>query len=159
MPSHLPPDEPRVVRAHAFVLRDGRILVLEQAAGARWWETPGGTLEPGESPEDAVVREVLEETGVRIESPVLLRPWSYENRRGDVVGCCTYVAAATEGDVILSDEHARFDWLTVEEYAERYCPEDVHPTTAPWVRAFLAEMREDCRLLREWLAHRQPIAG
>jgi 8-oxo-dGTP pyrophosphatase MutT (NUDIX family) len=130
----------------------------EQAAGARWWETPGGTLEAGESHGDAIVREVLEETSLRITAPHLLREWQYENRRGDVVDCYTYATDGAQGEVMLSDEHTRFDWLTVEEYAERYCPEDVHPTTAPWVRAFLAEMRADCRLLREWLAHRQQLA-
>ncbi len=33
-----------------------------------WWFTPGGGLEPGETPRDAALREVLEETGIRLPS-------------------------------------------------------------------------------------------
>lgn len=46
------------------------LLVYENQAGA--WSTPGGAIEPGEAPEDAVVREVWEETGLWVE-PVALR--------------------------------------------------------------------------------------
>lgn len=48
---------------------DGRLLLVlrgrEPAAGL--WSIPGGKVEPGESREDAVRREVLEETGLRVE--------------------------------------------------------------------------------------------
>lgn len=47
---------------------DGKYLItqrkLDKAWGAGWWEFPGGAVRAGENPEDAVVREVREETGV-----------------------------------------------------------------------------------------------
>ncbi|WP_078307375.1 MULTISPECIES: NUDIX domain-containing protein [unclassified Mycobacterium] len=54
-----------------FVLRDGRFLMGRRhgAHGAGMWSVPGGWIERGESPESAAIREVWEETGVRITHP------------------------------------------------------------------------------------------
>jgi len=54
----------------AAILRDGRVLAARRtspAATAGRWEFPGGKVEPGETPEAALVREVVEELGCRIE--------------------------------------------------------------------------------------------
>jgi len=53
--------------AAAGVWRDGRVLMTRRPAGGPFgllWEFPGGKLEPGESPEQALVRELREELGV-----------------------------------------------------------------------------------------------
>jgi 8-oxo-dGTP pyrophosphatase MutT (NUDIX family) len=52
--------------AVAAVVRDqhGRVLVQQQHDGS--WSLPAGAIEPGETPSAAVVREVLEETGLRV---------------------------------------------------------------------------------------------
>jgi ADP-ribose pyrophosphatase YjhB (NUDIX family) len=44
-----------------------RVLLVHQSYGSRRWALPGGLLEPGESPQDAAVREVREELGVEFE--------------------------------------------------------------------------------------------
>lgn len=54
--------------ALALVWRRGRLLITRRPAGvhlAGFWEFPGGKLRPGETPEDAAVREVVEEVGLR----------------------------------------------------------------------------------------------
>ena len=55
------------VVAAALVDTDGRVLVAERPAGKHLsgrWEFPGGKLEPGETPEAALVRELAEELGI-----------------------------------------------------------------------------------------------
>lgn len=73
----------------AGVLRDaqGRVLLAQRPPGkhlAGFWEFPGGKLEPGESPQLALVRELHEELGVQIEpqdgTPLIRIPWRYGER-------------------------------------------------------------------------------
>jgi 8-oxo-dGTP diphosphatase len=54
----------------AAIVRDGRVLTARRtspASAAGRWEFPGGKVEPGETPEAALAREVVEELGCRIE--------------------------------------------------------------------------------------------
>ncbi|WP_221347641.1 (deoxy)nucleoside triphosphate pyrophosphohydrolase [Streptomyces beigongshangae] len=60
----------RIVVVGAAVLDDGRLLAARRSAPAELagrWELPGGKVEPGESSERALVRELREELGVRAE--------------------------------------------------------------------------------------------
>lgn len=66
------------VAAYGVIVEDGRILL------AHWsqtknpaWTMPGGGIDPGEDPKDAVVREVFEETGFEVEVDELLGIDSY----------------------------------------------------------------------------------
>ncbi len=63
-------------RYQGAIIRDGEILLIqhrEHATGAAYWLLPGGGMEPGETPEATVAREMREETGldVRVERLVL----------------------------------------------------------------------------------------
>jgi 8-oxo-dGTP diphosphatase len=62
------------VVACALVDPDNRILLAERPAGkamAGLWEFPGGKLEPGERPEQTLIRELHEELGITVEEPCL----------------------------------------------------------------------------------------
>lgn len=129
------------------------MLVLQQSGGVRWWEQPGGTLEPGEDAASAAIRETFEETGLRIEAPELLRIWSYRNARGEEVESYAYVAAAPPGEIHLSEEHCAYAWMAIDDYVVGYC-NDALIEAVPQRADFLRGLRENCALFREWLRAR-----
>ncbi|NEL27756.1 MAG: NUDIX domain-containing protein, partial [Xanthomonas perforans] len=60
--------------AAALVDRDGRVLVQQRPPGtsmAGLWEFPGGKVEPGETPEAALIRELDEELGIAVDHSCL----------------------------------------------------------------------------------------
>ncbi|GAB2588884.1 NUDIX hydrolase [Microlunatus antarcticus] len=80
-PVENPANRPRVTRRTVRVLLlnpDGATLLFEDSdpglVDVRWWVTPGGGIDPGESETEAAVREVREETGFDLDPGVLLGP-------------------------------------------------------------------------------------
>jgi 8-oxo-dGTP diphosphatase len=74
-----------LVAACALVDADGRVLITERPEGkqlAGLWEFPGGKVEPGETPEETVVRELREELGIETKvaclAPLTFASHSYE---------------------------------------------------------------------------------
>ncbi len=68
-----------LVVAAALIDGDGRVLVSQRPAGkdlAGLWEFPGGKMEPGEPPEEALVRELGEELGILVR-PACLAPLTF----------------------------------------------------------------------------------
>ncbi len=51
----------------AAVIKNGQGDILFQYPGGEYWSLPAGAIEPGETPEEAVVREVWEETGLKVQ--------------------------------------------------------------------------------------------
>ena len=63
-----------LVVAVALIDADGRVLIAERPEGkqlAGLWEFPGGKIEPGERPEETLIRELHEELGITVEEPCL----------------------------------------------------------------------------------------
>ena len=63
-----------LVAACALVDADGRVLIAERPPGkamAGLWEFPGGKVEPGERPEDTLIRELSEELGITVREACL----------------------------------------------------------------------------------------
>ena len=73
-----------VVGVGGVVVRDGRALLIRRGKEPLYgrWAVPGGTVELGESLEDALVREMEEETGLRVEPVEVLTVFDRIDREG-----------------------------------------------------------------------------
>jgi 8-oxo-dGTP diphosphatase len=103
------PDDAQTVVAAALVHR-GRLLAARRtrpAAAAGWWELPGGKVEPGETLEQAVVREVAEELGCVVR-PVRLMPGAEPLGPGRVLR--VVLVELAEGEPV-PHEHDAVWWL------------------------------------------------
>ncbi|MFC5908091.1 NUDIX hydrolase [Streptacidiphilus monticola] len=101
--------------AGVVVRDDGRVLVIQRADNGTW-EPPGGVLELGESVEDGLRREVLEETGVHVEVDRLTGV--YKNMNLGVVAL-VFRCRPTGGELATSDESRSVDWVAPGEAVER----------------------------------------
>ncbi|MEV0247053.1 NUDIX hydrolase [Nocardia sp. NPDC050712] len=104
--------------------RAGAVLLLRRAPGvflAGRWELPGGGIEPGEAPEQAAIREVAEETGLRIEITAERSAHSWMDVAGRPLRIHARVFDGSESGsapVLLNpEEHDDHAWCTPEEAA------------------------------------------
>ncbi|MFD7978805.1 NUDIX hydrolase [Streptomyces sp. NPDC059071] len=101
--------------AGVVVREDGRILAIRRADNGTW-EPPGGVLELDEHPEQGAAREVLEETGMRVEVERLTGV--YKNMTRGVVAL-VFRCRPTGGEESTSAESSAVEWLTRDEVEER----------------------------------------
>ena len=102
-----------------------QVLVLQRSFGTRCptaWETVHGRIEQGESPEQAAVREVREETGLVVQRlyNVTVHPF-YLHKLATVELAVVFAAFVHRGPAIaLGEEHMRYEWLSPDEALERF---------------------------------------
>jgi len=80
------------------------------------WEWPGGKTDPGEPFDKALIREVLEETGLAIEVMGLVGAAFFEMRAAKVVLLCLETRLIG-GNLQLSEEHDTMAWARPQEYS------------------------------------------
>jgi len=107
-----------------FVVNDGKLLALEMtkhpehAPEGGWFVVTGG-VEENESYEDAVAREILEETGLDTEEIISLNWGSVYEWRDELCEEQNFIAFVKSRKVILNEEHSRYNWLEIDDFVER----------------------------------------
>lgn len=108
------------VAVHGLIKKGDKFLVTKRAAGDNYmpglWDLPGGTIEFQENIFDALMREIEEETGLRVEIGKILYCYDFpsgpDRHQFQIVYECDY----TGGEVILNlDDHDEYRWLGVNE--------------------------------------------
>jgi 8-oxo-dGTP diphosphatase len=116
------------------VVRDGRVLAAYRPGPDGGWEFPGGKVEPGETDQQAAVREIREELDLEIEVGESLGP-------GVGISAAyrlhVYLATVLAGDPVLR-EHSELKWFAAGELDES----DWLVADRPFVRALRKKLND-----------------
>jgi ADP-ribose pyrophosphatase YjhB (NUDIX family) len=95
----------------------GRLLMIKRGhePGAGLWSIPGGRIEPGESDAEAVVREIIEETGLTVEVGRLIGRVERPGLNGVIIDIRDYAATVTGGTLRAGDDAADARWVAPAE--------------------------------------------
>ena len=110
----------------AIIIKDGQVFATQRGYGEfqGWWEFPGGKMEAGESPQEALKREIREELDADVLVKELLETveWDYSNFH--LTMHCFICSLLSES--IHLNEHEAATWLTHETLRSvKWLPADV----------------------------------
>lgn len=120
------------VSIKGVLVRNGQVLLLRNERDE--WELPGGRLEPSESPEECVVREIGEETGLPVVVAGIIDTWLYhiEVARKNVF-IATYGCTTLSQDTpVLSHEHKQLGQFHEHEVPALPMPAGYKRSIATW---------------------------
>lgn len=110
----------------AIIRKDGRIFATQRGYGEfkDWWEFPGGKIEAGETPEEALKREIREELSTEIKVDVFLCTVEYDYPQFHLKMHCFLCSLLTEA--LHLNEHEAARWLRKDELESvKWLPADL----------------------------------
>jgi 8-oxo-dGTP diphosphatase len=114
--THTPGPALRFVAA-ALIVRDRQVLIGQRRADqpmGSLWEFPGGKIEPGESPQEALVRELAEELGIHAEVGPAVTRVRHNYRRGGAVDLQFFAVREFSGE-INNQIYQQVRWVNLED--------------------------------------------
>lgn len=117
----------KTIEVSAAIIHDktGRIFATQRGYGEwkDWWEFPGGKIEPGETPEDALAREIKEELNAEISIDKFVTTVEYDYPKFHLTMHC-YLCSVIKGDLeLLEAEDSK--WLLLSEAKDiKWLPAD-----------------------------------
>ena len=122
----------------AIIIENDKVFATQRGYGEfkDGWEFPGGKIEPGETPEEAIVREIKEELDTEVEVIELLDTVEYDYPNFHLsMGC--FICKIKSGDLVLK-EHEAAKWLTKDTLG-----------SVEWLAADMGLVREIEKYLKE----------
>jgi 8-oxo-dGTP diphosphatase len=102
--------------AMCYLKKDGKTLMIHKNRNPKkvfykYWDAPGGKIEPGETPEQAAVREMKEESGLEIKDPKLRSVMIFRNLFGKDWEVHVFTAKEFEGELINENREGSLRWI------------------------------------------------
>lgn len=114
----------------AIIVRSGTVLIGQRKEGSSMalkWEFPGGKLEPGETPESCLKRELFEELGIVAEIGRFFCSGTSMADSPDGIELLTYEASFSPDQVLALREHEEIRWVPLRELGQYEFPEADRP--------------------------------
>lgn len=108
----------------------GKVLVLKRSKKEKFhtgaYDLPGGHMDKGESVAECLEREIKDETGLKVEvgNILAIREYPKEHEMFNKIKALRFITFYKGGEVKLSEEHSKFEWLTFEEVAKKLSDKD-----------------------------------
>ena len=120
-------EEKKTIKVVAAVIKhNDEIFATQRGYGdyKDWWEFPGGKIEPGETPEEALIREIKEELDTEIAVDSFITTVEYDYPKFHLSMDCFW-CSIKNGELVLL-EHEASRWLSVEKiYEVNWLPADM----------------------------------
>ena len=116
----------QIVVSAAIIRKENRIFATQRGYGEwkDWWEFPGGKIEPDETPENALKREIQEELSVEINVDEFLCTVQYDYPKFHLTMHCYLCSLLTEA--LHLNEHEAAKWLSKDELdSVKWLPADL----------------------------------
>lgn len=144
--------------AKAIVVHDGKILLVLRDNNPRIpypnvWNTPGGGIEEGETPSEALIRELKEEVNLTVDRVINLGTTTYED---ESVVYRFFVPITDEqlSEIRLVNEGQKLDWFTYEEVLEL----EKSPNLSVYLETFAEDIQNLLRGQRNFLPRHDRLA-
>ncbi|MHA3962685.1 MAG: NUDIX hydrolase [Candidatus Thorarchaeota archaeon SMTZ1-45] len=115
----------------AAIEKDGKFLILKRADSKDFapgaWEIITGRLEEEESPREGILREILEETGIKAEIVMPIETgFFYRGGKKFPMVFISYWCRHLSGDVTLCWDHSMFRWVSIDQILKEKTMEHFH---------------------------------
>lgn len=108
------------VSAKGFFLKDGRVLIVKPTGSENRYDIPGGKIKVGESREQGLYRECLEEVGLKIKKAKFI---GKDEEREKVY----FIITEWEGEIVLQEEELeKYRWVPVDSVKNYYLTKTAH---------------------------------
>lgn len=108
------------VSAKGFFLKDGRVLIVKPTGSEDRYDIPGGKIKVGESKEQGLYRECLEEVGLKIKKAKFI---GKDEEREKVY----FLITEWEGEIVLQEEELeKYRWVPIDSVKNYYLTKTAH---------------------------------